>query len=144
MLKSNVMFVFGELFYFLPDGPQLYYIYFFIIENLSKMGFWFYLRCHIIRNIPNGTVSCWTLLWKQTPNSCLVLGCYVVLWKCWCLVLSSSWHWCVTRDFYADIEVDSKVNERQRHIQRERYKERVRKEATNLKSERYWNHWALV
>lgn len=31
---------------------------FFIIENLGKMGFWFYLRCHIMRNIPNGTVSC--------------------------------------------------------------------------------------
>ena len=30
----------------------------FFIENLSKMGFWFYLRCHIMRNIPNGTVSC--------------------------------------------------------------------------------------
>lgn len=55
MLKSNVMFVFGELF--ARWATALLHVLF-IIENLSKMGFWFYLRYHIMRNIPNGTVSC--------------------------------------------------------------------------------------
>lgn len=87
MSKSNITFVFWKLFHFLPDGQHLYYI-FFITENLNKMGFWFYWRCHIMRTIPN-IMSCLTLHWKQRPTSCLFLE-YYVLWKYCCLVLSEA------------------------------------------------------
>lgn len=50
------MFVSGELFYFLSDGQQLYYV-FFITENLNKMGFWFYLGCRIMRAVPKNIIS---------------------------------------------------------------------------------------
>lgn len=81
-VKSNAMCMFGELFYFLPDGQQLI-IYIFIIENLSKMEFQFYWRHHLMRNIRNNITSCLTLHWRQRSTGCLVLE-YYVLWKyCW-------------------------------------------------------------
>ena len=52
------MFVCGELFYFFARWATALLYIFFITENLNKMGFWFYLRCCIMRTIPNNITAC--------------------------------------------------------------------------------------
>lgn len=57
--KVTLRLCFESYFIFCQMG-NISIIYFFITENLNKMGFGFYRRCHIMRTIPN-IMSCLTL-----------------------------------------------------------------------------------